>query len=83
MQNQDLLNKLSYRSLHRGCKETDFLLGKYGEAKISNMKAEELKLFDEFLEENDMQIYDWILEKYSPPKQYEELLQDIREFHSL
>lgn len=80
---QDLVNKLSYRSLHRGCKETDFLLGKYGEAFLETMNLDELKLFESFLDEDDMAIYDWILSKIIAPEKYHNLLDKIRIFHKI
>lgn len=83
MTNIDLKNKLLYRSIHRGCKETDFLLGKFGESNIENMTDNEHKIFDEFLNEDDMLIYDWILAKQIHPSKYDELVQDIRKFHNI
>jgi antitoxin CptB len=83
LETQNLINKLLYRSVHRGCKETDFLLGKYGEIFLEKMDLEKLKLFEEFLDEDDMMIYDWILEKVSAPQKYDDLLLEIREFHKI
>lgn len=80
---KDLVNKLLYRSLHRGCKETDFLLGKYSESFVFEMDLGELKLFEEFLEEDDMAIYDWILSKINAPEKYSKLLKKIRDFHKI
>lgn len=78
-----LIKQLSYRSTHRGCKETDFLIGGFATAKLQEMTEAELNLFAEFSEEDDMQIYDWILDKYDAPEKYTQLLTDIRIFHKL
>ncbi|MBL6664583.1 MAG: succinate dehydrogenase assembly factor 2 [Rickettsiales bacterium] len=79
----DLENKLLYRCLHRGCKETDFLLGKFGEAKLLQMNVEEQNCFDSFLNEDDMLIYDWILSKQECPNKYEGLIKQIQIFHKI
>ena len=61
MQNSLLFKQLFYRAVHRGCKETDFLLGEFAKAKLATLQN--LELFGKFLEENDWEIYDWILQK--------------------
>ncbi len=75
--------KLLYRSTHRGCKETDFLIGEFAKEKIEKMSQEEQKLFDLFLEEDDLEIYDWIMKKTKEKLQYSDLLNSIRQFHKL
>lgn len=78
----ELLRKqILYRSTHRGCKETDFLIGEFAKVKLAEI--EDLKLFGEFLEEDDWEIYDWILGKSVGPKKYESLLGDLRRFHRI
>ena len=83
MTNKDQKNKLLYRSIHRGCKETDFLLGRYGSAKIADMNQEKVDLFDNLLNEDDMLIYDWILSKKDYPDEYNDIILDIQKFHKL
>jgi antitoxin CptB len=81
MPNSLLFKKLFYRAVHRGCKETDFLLGEFAKKKLE--EVQNLELFGEFLEENDWEIYDWILRKENPPKKYEKLVQEIQSFHKI
>jgi len=83
MTNTDLIKKLLYRCLHRGCKETDFLLGGFGEEKIKEMDLVAQNIFDEFLNEDDMLIYDWILSKQKHPEKYDSLVNEIRDFHKI
>lgn len=83
MTNTNLENKLLYRCLHRGCKETDFLLGKFGEERIKLMDLKAQNIFDEFLNEDDMLIYDWILSKQQYPEKYDILIKDIQVFHKI
>lgn len=82
--NRDLLIKtLLYRSLHRGCKETDILLGKYAVGKIDGFDDEKLDLYSKLVLEDDAYIYDWILGKSEIPEGYKNIIEEIREFHDL
>ncbi len=81
MPKQLLAKKLLYRSTHRGCKETDFLIGGFAQKNLEEI--EDLELFSKFLEEDDLEIYDWILGKERAPKGYLALVGEIREFHKL
>jgi antitoxin CptB len=81
MSKQLLAKKLLYRSTHRGCKETDFLIGGFAQKKMEEI--EDLELFSKFLEEDDLEIYDWILGKDRAPECYLALVMEIREFHKL
>jgi len=75
-----LLKQLSYRSNHRGCKETDILLGKFFNEKFSELN---LQLYQRFIAEDDALIYDWILDREKVKDEYLELVQKIREFHQI
>lgn len=78
----ELLRKqILYRSTHRGCKETDFLIG--GFAKDNLNEISDLELFSRFLEEDDLEIYDWILAKYQEPEHYKLIVEQIRKFHKI
>lgn len=57
------INRIRYRSWHRGCKETDLILGGYCNVHIATMDDEELQLFERFLEEDDAEIWSWITGK--------------------
>ena len=80
----DLQKKqILYRSIHRGCKETDFLIGEFAKENLENFDLEQLNLFAQFIVEDDLLIYDWLLEKADSPKKYEELLRVMRGFHKM
>ncbi len=81
MEQELFRKKLIYRSTHRGCKETDFLIGEF--AKKSLPEMQNLEIFSQFLEEDDLKIYDWILGKAEMEKKYLELISDIRNFHGI
>lgn len=81
MEKQLLRKQLFYRSTHRGCKETDFLIGEFAKVKLEEIS--DLELFGRFLEEDDLQIYDWILGKEQEPQCYEVFVSDIQKFHKI
>lgn len=73
------LKRLNYRSWHRGCKETDLVLGTYCEQQISSLPEEKLALFEAFLDEDDSEIWAWLTEKTPCPKpEYSPLLDELR-----
>ena len=81
--NDTIIKALLYRSLHRGCKETDILLGKFAENTINNFDDDTLKIYGDLVLEDDAMIYDWILQTTPAPIKYHNLISDIRHFHNL
>lgn len=81
MQQDQLIKKLLYRSCYRGCKETDFLIGNFAKSNIKQIS--DLELYANFLNENDGQIYDWIMQKTPTPEKYQDLIAKIQEFHEI
>lgn len=78
-----LAKQIIYRSSHRGCKETDFLLGNFFADKLDSFPEKELPLVRDFLEEDDLKIYDWILSKEKTPEIYLKLVAEIQKFHNI
>lgn len=62
-----IIKKLLYKSNHRGCKETDIILGLFAKEFIFQMNAEALRDFAKILEQNDVDIYNWCLGKIAVP----------------
>ena len=83
MSTENQLKKIIYRAVHRGCKETDFLLGDFFIANKDNLSDLGLEICESFLNEDDMLIYDWILEKIPTEIIYQNLIEKIRQFHGL
>ena len=50
-----------FRSQHRGMKETDVLLGRYAEHHLATMSDDLLGRFEVLLEENDNDLFSWIM----------------------
>ena len=63
----------------RGIREMDILLLDYLETHYDNASTEDQNTFEELLEENDLDILSWIMEKTSPDEKYIDLITFIRE----
>ncbi len=59
--------RLLYRSVYRGNKENDILLGQFARAHISAFDAAELDQYERLLTAGDNDIYDWVAGKTVPP----------------
>ncbi len=82
--NENLLKKqVLYRSIHRGCKETDHIIGNFAKENIENFDKDKLLLFKEFIKEDDLLIYDWVLNKLPAYKKYQDLVLEIQKFHAI
>lgn len=82
MYTQEQIKKMLYRCWHRGCKETDILLGDYAKARIYDLNNQQLALLEKLLDVDDAFLYNWITEKSAAPAEFDnEVLADIKEFH--
>jgi len=52
--------RLLYRSVYRGNKENDILLGQFARAHIAEFSAAELDQYERLLQAGDNDIYDWV-----------------------
>jgi antitoxin CptB len=59
--------RLLYRSVYRGNKENDILLGQFARAHIAGFDAHELDQYERLLETGDNEIYDWITGRIAVP----------------
>ncbi len=76
------LKRLTYRSWHRGCKETDLILGTYCARRLEALDAPQLALFEALLDEDDSDIWAWLTGKTACPKrEYEPLLAEMRQIN--
>jgi len=57
---QNFVKKLIYSSKHRGCKETDIILGDFVDTYIEDLNDEELEFYANFIELPDNDIYNWV-----------------------
>lgn len=75
------LKRLRIRAARRGIRELDLLLGAFAEGQSA--WTPQLELFEQMLSESDNDIYDWFVERVSPPERYRDLLLSIRRFHRI
>lgn len=81
MSDDTRLKRLRYRSWHRGCKETDLVLGRFSDEKLENLDAALLDTFERLLDENDADIWDWLVGKEAP-KEYGALIEVLKKVAS-
>lgn len=79
-----LKKKILHRSCYRGCKEMDKLLGEFAVKNIDYLSEEELQAFALLLEQNDPDIYDWIVYKKEPKYKFlETIISKIGDFNNI
>ena len=61
------LKRMKIRSWRRGTKEMDLILGPYADATLALMDEAALDLYDDLLEENDQDLYQWVSGQGTPP----------------
>lgn len=59
--------RLRYRSWHRGCKETDVILGRFCDAWLDGMDERELDQFEQILAQDDADLWQYLIGGESPP----------------
>ena len=80
MPSEKQIKQAIYRSWHRGCKETDILLGDFAKNNLKNFDDEKFSLYEKFIEENDWDLYGWVVGKIPIPEEYVDLIKEIKEF---
>ena len=63
--------KIIYKASHRGSKEMDILLGNFINKYVELFNKNELQQFDLILDNDDDDIYQWILGKIDIPNKYQ------------
>jgi len=63
---------MQYRAWYRGNRETDKILGNFAREKLNGFSDKELDQFEEVLELQDVDIYDWVSGKRPVPKELQE-----------
>ena len=61
--------RLLYRSVYRGNKENDILLGQFARAHIAGFDAAELDQYERILETGDNEIFDWVSGRAAIPQE--------------
>jgi antitoxin CptB len=63
--------RLLYRSVYRGNKENDILLGQFARAHIAEFDAAELEQYERILGAGDNDIFDWVTGKVDVPAEHD------------
>ena len=69
------LKRLYMRSIRRGIKEMDLVLGHFAATRLADL--EDLDLYEALLAENDHDIHNWLTKAAPAPAQYLALLAQI------
>ncbi|MGD9804560.1 MAG: succinate dehydrogenase assembly factor 2 [Hyphomicrobiaceae bacterium] len=76
--------RAAYRANHRGTKEMDWLLGRYGEARLDTMSEAELADFERLIALPDPDLQTWIMSgEARTQNDLTDLVGRIRAFHGL
>ena len=71
MTNEMRLKRLLYQSLHRGCKETDMILGNFASKHLYKLTDAEIDMYENFINEKDWDIYAWVVGSENLPKKHD------------
>jgi succinate dehydrogenase flavin-adding protein (antitoxin of CptAB toxin-antitoxin module) len=56
---ENRLRRLIYRSINRGCKETDYIFSDFALNELQNLSVSELDDYEKLLEVDDATLYSW------------------------
>jgi antitoxin CptB len=71
MDRETRLKRLRFRAWHRGTKEADLLIGGFFDSAHAGWDDAEIALFEELLEEQDVDIMAWAIGTDTCPARYE------------
>lgn len=78
------IKQLKFRAWRRGFREHDFLMGTYADDNLDKFTNEELDQFDDLLQEQDWDVYYWIMGNIEPPEKFNtKILSELQSFASL
>jgi antitoxin CptB len=76
----DVMRKrLHMRSIRRGIKEMDLILMGFSKAHLAQLDGAQLAVYDQMLNENDHDLYQWVSGQSDEPPEYSALMDMIRE----
>ncbi len=73
------LKRLHMRSMRRGTKEMDILLMRFAEAHLNRLSSQDLDIYEDLLEENDQDLYQWITGQAAPPARLAGMIDRVRQ----
>jgi|APTNR8051073442_1049403.scaffolds.fasta_scaffold03398_4 antitoxin CptB len=78
------IKQLRFRAWRRGFREHDFLMGTYADQELDALTDSELDEFDALLNQQDWDVYYWIIGQNEVPRQFSgKVMQALQSFASL
>ena len=63
--------RLSFRSWHRGTRESDLILGRFADSRLAGFDKDQLDRYEALLECADADLFDWITRRAIPPPDHD------------
>ena len=63
--------RLSFRSWHRGTRESDLILGRFADAHLARFDAVQLERYEALLDCADADVFDWVSGRTAPPAEHD------------
>jgi antitoxin CptB len=74
---ENIRRKLRFRSLRRGTKESDLVIGGFANAHLRDLDEQQLEHFEALLDENDQDVLSWVMEMTPPPNEFDTTVLDL------
>jgi len=74
---QTRLKRMKMRSWRRGTKEMDMILGPFADSELAGLDADALASYDQLLEENDHDLYQWVSGQRAAPEALRDMLDRV------
>jgi antitoxin CptB len=69
--NELRVKRARLRAWRRGFREADLILGPFADTRVPELNTEELGQFERLLEQNDHDVYAWVIGAAAPPAEFE------------
>lgn len=73
------LRRLHMRSIRRGIKEMDLILGHFAKNGLRDLSDADLAEYEVMLQENDQELYTWMNGQVAPPARFAALVARIQD----
>jgi len=71
------IKRLAMRSMRRGLKEMDIILSAYATENLAMMDEAKITLYDNLLDENDQDLYQWVTGQVVAPDKFIQMIAEI------
>jgi antitoxin CptB len=78
-EHKNRLKRIYFRSIHRGNKEMDIVLTRFVDTELANLSPDMLTLYEQLLDEDDVNLWDWLISRNNAPTHYVTLLALIKD----